>query len=40
MADILKDEASAPELCRLANDPSAGDAWLHDVKWDGYRGTG
>jgi bifunctional non-homologous end joining protein LigD len=37
MADILKDEAFAPELAKLAKDPPAGDAWLHEVKWDGYR---
>jgi len=37
MTDILKDEAFAPELCRLAKDPPVGDGWLHEVKWDGYR---
>ncbi|HEV7490268.1 MAG TPA: non-homologous end-joining DNA ligase [Rhodanobacteraceae bacterium] len=37
MPDTLKNEAFAPELCRLAKDPPAGDAWLHEVKWDGYR---
>jgi bifunctional non-homologous end joining protein LigD len=37
VAADLKDEAFAPELCRLAKDPLAGDAWLHEVKWDGYR---
>jgi bifunctional non-homologous end joining protein LigD len=37
MADELKDEAFAPELAKLAKDPPAGDAWLHEVKWDGYR---
>ena len=37
MPDQLKDEAFAPELAKLATDPPAGDAWLHEVKWDGYR---
>lgn len=26
-----------PELCRPADTPPAGDQWLHEVKWDGYR---
>jgi bifunctional non-homologous end joining protein LigD len=30
-------EAFAPELARLVKAPPAGDAWLHEVKWDGYR---
>ncbi len=33
----LKDEAFAPELCRSQAEPPEGDAWLHEVKWDGYR---
>jgi bifunctional non-homologous end joining protein LigD len=27
----------APQLARLRETPPAGDAWLHEVKWDGYR---
>ncbi len=27
----------APELCKSADKPPAGEAWLHEVKWDGYR---
>lgn len=26
-----------PELARLGDAPPAGDGWLHEVKWDGYR---
>lgn len=26
-----------PELARLRESPPAGDDWLHEVKWDGYR---
>ncbi|MEO7050165.1 MAG: DNA ligase D [Rhodanobacter sp.] len=26
-----------PELARLREHPPAGDGWLHEVKWDGYR---
>ena len=26
-----------PELCKAVDKPPAGDAWLHEVKWDGYR---
>jgi bifunctional non-homologous end joining protein LigD len=37
MPDQLKDEAFAPELAKLAKDSPPGDAWLHEVKWDGYR---
>ena len=37
MPGQLKDEAFAPELAKLAKEPPAGDAWLHEVKWDGYR---
>jgi bifunctional non-homologous end joining protein LigD len=33
----LKNEAFAPELCRLAKAAPVGDTWLHEVKWDGYR---
>ena len=35
--EVLKDEAFAPELCKSQNVPPAGDEWLHEVKWDGYR---
>lgn len=27
----------APQLARLRETPPQGDAWLHEVKWDGYR---
>ncbi|MBO9718068.1 MAG: DNA ligase D [Pseudoxanthomonas sp.] len=27
----------APELCTLRATPPAGDGWLHEIKWDGYR---
>ena len=27
----------APELCTLRAAPPAGDGWLHEIKWDGYR---
>lgn len=27
----------APQLARLRDAPPQGDAWLHEVKWDGYR---
>jgi bifunctional non-homologous end joining protein LigD len=37
MSDPIKDAPFAPELCKLAKDPPSGDAWLHEVKWDGYR---
>ena len=33
----MKNEAFAPELCKLAKTAPAGDGWLHEVKWDGYR---
>ncbi len=26
-----------PQLCSVADRPPAGDAWVHEVKWDGYR---
>ena len=29
--------AFAPQLARSAESPPDGDAWLHEVKWDGYR---
>jgi bifunctional non-homologous end joining protein LigD len=27
----------SPELARLRDSPPAGEQWLHEVKWDGYR---
>ncbi len=27
----------APQLCTLRKSPPAGDDWLHETKWDGYR---
>lgn len=30
-------EFFAPQLARLREAPPQGDAWLHEVKWDGYR---
>jgi bifunctional non-homologous end joining protein LigD len=30
-------EAFSPELAKLVKAPPAGDGWLHEVKWDGYR---
>lgn len=33
----LKQEAFAPQLCSLRAEPPAGDGWLHEAKWDGYR---
>jgi bifunctional non-homologous end joining protein LigD len=33
----LRDEPFAPQLCRSAKAPPAGDDWLHETKWDGYR---
>ena len=35
--ESIRAEAFAPELCRPARVPPAGDDWLHEVKWDGYR---
>jgi bifunctional non-homologous end joining protein LigD len=31
------DEAFAPELAKLVKAPPAGEGWLHEIKWDGYR---
>jgi bifunctional non-homologous end joining protein LigD len=36
-SETIKNEAFAPELTRLRDAPPAGDDWLHEVKWDGYR---
>ena len=30
-------DSQAPQLCLLANDPPADDAWLTEIKFDGYR---
>lgn len=30
-------EFFAPQLARLGETPPAGDQWLHEIKWDGYR---
>ena len=30
-------EFFAPQLARLGDTPPAGDQWLHEIKWDGYR---
>ncbi len=35
--ETIDGEAFAPELCRTMTSPPAGDDWLHEVKWDGYR---
>ena len=37
MTDLLKNGPFAPELCKLSKQAPSGDAWLHEVKWDGYR---
>jgi bifunctional non-homologous end joining protein LigD len=33
----LADRAFAPQLARLRSNAPAGDQWLHEIKWDGYR---
>jgi bifunctional non-homologous end joining protein LigD len=35
--ETITGEAFAPELCRTQTTAPAGDDWLHEVKWDGYR---
>ena len=35
--ETITGDAFAPELCRTLTTPPAGDDWLHEVKWDGYR---
>ncbi len=35
--ETIRSEAFAPELCKPRAAPPAGDDWLHEVKWDGYR---
>jgi bifunctional non-homologous end joining protein LigD len=36
-AKPIADAAFAPQLCKSAATPPAGDDWLHETKWDGYR---
>jgi bifunctional non-homologous end joining protein LigD len=36
-AEEIDGRAFAPELCRSEKTPPAGDDWLHETKWDGYR---
>lgn len=33
----LQAEAFEPQLARLGDKPPEGEAWLHEIKWDGYR---
>jgi bifunctional non-homologous end joining protein LigD len=33
----LRDAAFAPQLAKLTAKPPAGEQWLHEIKWDGYR---
>ncbi|HST43985.1 MAG TPA: non-homologous end-joining DNA ligase, partial [Luteimonas sp.] len=33
----LANEAFEPQLARLGETPPAGEDWLHEAKWDGYR---
>ncbi|HEX4479195.1 MAG TPA: DNA ligase D [Rudaea sp.] len=35
--ETIDGEAFAPELCRTQDNAPAGNDWLHEVKWDGYR---
>ena len=35
--ETIRAEPFAPELCKPAAAAPAGDGWLHEVKWDGYR---
>lgn len=34
---VASNDFFKPELARLRESPPAGDDWLHEVKWDGYR---
>jgi bifunctional non-homologous end joining protein LigD len=36
-AETIDGDAFAPQLCRSQKAPPAGDEWLHETKWDGYR---
>src|SRR5690606_30799072 len=33
----LADAAFVPQLAKLGDKPPAGEQWLHELKWDGYR---
>lgn len=33
----INNDPFAPELCIVRDAPPAGDDWLHEIKWDGYR---
>ncbi|MCC8539138.1 DNA ligase D [Xanthomonas axonopodis pv. poinsettiicola] len=33
----MQDAPFAPQLARLGQAPPAGEQWLHEIKWDGYR---
>ena len=35
--ETIDSGAFAPELCKSEKVPPAGDDWLHETKWDGYR---
>ncbi|MGQ4659324.1 DNA ligase D [Lysobacter sp. F6437] len=35
--ETLADAAFVPQLAKLDDKPPAGDQWLHELKWDGYR---
>ncbi len=35
--ETISNQAFNPELCRSQSSAPAGDNWLHEVKWDGYR---
>jgi bifunctional non-homologous end joining protein LigD len=37
VAARLRPEPFAPELAKLVSQAPAGDSWVHEVKWDGYR---
>ena len=37
IASAMKNEPFLPELAKLVKQAPNGDAWLHEVKWDGYR---
>lgn len=36
-AEVITGEAFAPQLCRSREQSPAGDEWVHEIKWDGYR---
>jgi bifunctional non-homologous end joining protein LigD len=37
MSAYLKNASFSPELAKLVKSAPIGDAWVHEVKWDGYR---